>query len=66
MYTYPVVAVTIGWSSYADPKYSWVQTDMGNAAATVVGKETADITLEESIPGIVSLVSFPHEHFSLV
>ena len=35
---------------------SWVQTELGNRAALVVGVEKADITLEESTTGIVKVI----------
>jgi norsolorinic acid ketoreductase len=35
----------------------WVQTDMGNIAAGKFGIEKADITVEESVSGVVKVVS---------
>jgi hypothetical protein len=34
----------------------WVQTDMGNAGAEAAGVHQADITLEDSINGLVSVI----------
>ena len=34
----------------------WVQTEMGNAAATAVGKKEAPVTLEQSVAGLLKLV----------
>jgi norsolorinic acid ketoreductase len=38
----------------------WVQTDMGNAGAVAVGMDEAPVSLEDSIDGMVSKVSFTH------
>lgn len=35
---------------------SWVQTELGNRGAFVVGVEKADITVEESTTGIVKVI----------
>ena len=40
----------------ADIESRWVQTDMGNKGAETFGFEKAEITLEESITGMVALV----------
>ena len=36
----------------------WVQTDMGNYGAEVFGVDKAEITVDESVGGIVKIVSF--------
>jgi len=34
----------------------WVQTDMGNAGAKAFGFEKAEITVEESVSGLVNVI----------
>lgn len=34
----------------------WVQTEMGNAGAEAAGIEKADITLEQSVAGLTSVI----------
>lgn len=41
----------------------WVQTDMGNTAAHILGLAHAEITIEESVNGIVELVNFVSSTF---
>lgn len=36
---------------------SWVQTEMGNAGARFLGMEKALITIEQSVPDMVKVVS---------
>lgn len=35
----------------------WVQTDMGNAGAAVAGLESAPVTIDDSVKGILKNVS---------
>lgn len=37
--------------------HSWVQTEMGNDGARTFGLEKAEITVEESVSGLVKVVS---------
>lgn len=41
--------------------HSWVQTEMGNQSARTFGLEKADITVEESVSGLVKVVSGDEE-----
>jgi len=41
---------------YVLMKDRWVQTDMGNAGAVALGMKEAEITVEESVRGLVKVV----------
>ena len=52
-----IVKMVLGWRCGADAAAGrWVQTDMGNDGARNLGIEKAEITLEESVGGLVAVV----------
>lgn len=46
----------MSWSTYADPLYSWVQTEMGNSSAKAFGLQQAPLGVKESCSGVEALI----------